>query len=122
MTVQEKNDLTIWCNSQRAWYGVSPQLTRDWRLDAMAQEQADRMAAANTLYHHEALNWLLTVGWIRVAENVAYAWDAWGVHVVMSNSPAHLNNMNGPYQCIGVGTARGPGGQLFVSEIYGAYM
>lgn len=113
-------EVTSWVASQRGWYGrrtidpTNPQLT------AMAQEQADRMARCGCVYHHPALGWLLSQGWGSVAENVARAPSRWQAHVALSYSPPHLANQLGPWDAMGVATASGPDGSVYVAEVFGA--
>jgi len=57
-------------NAERAKTGVAP-LTRNAKLDALASEWADRMAAKNSQFHRELTKSLLKEnGWKNLSENI----------------------------------------------------
>ena len=89
-------------NGLRARYGVQ-QLARSAELDARANEQAARMAAASALFH-SPLPAGITPGWKMLAENVAMGLSIESAQASLEASPSHLQNLVNPaFNQVGIG-------------------
>lgn len=87
-------------------------------LAAAARGQAERMAASGELYHNPNLGSEVG-GWSRIGENVAFAGDWRSAHQVLMNSSAHRAQiLDSGYTQMGVGTAVGKDGTLWVAEVF----
>ncbi len=76
------------------------------------------MAASGELYHNPNLGSEVG-GWSRIGENVAFAGDWRGAHQVLMNSPDHRAQiLDSGYTQMGVGTAVGKDGTLWVAEVF----
>lgn len=116
---EEEAQIVDWTNSERGWYGRSA-LIVDPYLTEMARAQARNMAACGCLYH-QSLQPMLNHGWSPVGENVGYAGDPWSVHVALSYSAPHLQNILGwGYKGFGVGVVVS-NGRVYVSEVFGGF-
>ena len=117
----DSNEASIidWLNSERGWYGRPP-LVVDPNLTTMARQQAWAMASCGCLYH-QSLQPALNQGWNPAGENVGYAGDLWSVHVALSYSPLHLQNILGwGYKGMGIGVAVS-NGRVYVSQVFGGF-
>jgi hypothetical protein len=106
-------------NAARIAAGVGA-LSDDPRLDAIAQAQAQRMAARNAIYHNPNLKSDATaagVNWQVIGENVGVGPDVGSIHQGFMASPPHHENIVYPdYDVIGVGVATGNDGSVFVAQ------
>ncbi|HUV47660.1 MAG TPA: CAP domain-containing protein [Actinomycetes bacterium] len=104
-------------NSARSSAGLRPYAYAG-DLAAAARRQAERMAASGELYHNPNLGSEVG-GWSRIGENVAFAGDWRGAHQVLMNSPDHRAQiLDSGYTQMGVGTAVGKDGTLWVAEVF----
>ena len=91
-------------------------------LEAIAQAQADRMAARDAIYHNPNLKAdadAAGVNWEWIGENVGVGPNVAAVHNGFMNSPGHRENVVYPtYNAIGVGLATGKDGSIFVAHAY----
>jgi len=91
-------------------------------LEAIAQQQADRMAARDAIYHNPNLKSDADangVKWTWIGENVGVGPDVNKVHQGFLASPGHRENIVYPdYNTIGVGTAIAKDGSIFVAHAY----
>ena len=105
-------------NGLRARYGVSP-LARSAELDARANEQAARMAAAGKL-SHSPLPAGITPGWKMLGENVAMASTVEQTQASLEASPPHLQNLVNPvFNQVGIGV-KTVNGYTWVVQIFAA--
>lgn len=108
-------------NSARAAVGV-PALASDSRLDAIAGAQAQRMADRDAIYHNPNLQSdadAAGVDWQWIGENVGVGPDVQSIHDGFMASPGHHENIvYGNYNVIGVGTATGKDGSMFVAQVF----
>lgn len=76
------------------------------------------MASSGELYHNPNLGGEVG-GWSRIGENVAFAGDWRSAHQVLMNSPDHRAQiLDSGYTQMGVGTAVGKDGTLWVAEVF----
>jgi hypothetical protein len=91
-------------------------------LEAIAQAQADRMAARDAIYHNPNLKSdadAAGVNWELIGENVGVGPSVADVHQAFMNSPGHRENIVYPdYNAIGVGIAAAKDGSVFVAHAY----
>ena len=86
---------------------------------AKAQQHSDEMAAAANLYHSSDLAAGIQPGWTMLGENVGLGGDAGQIQSMFEASGPHRDNMlNGAYDQVGVGTARGSDGRLYVTQFF----
>ena len=103
-------------NDERVAHGRAP-LTHVRDLQAVAQQQAQAMAARGGLFHDPALGDRVR-DWSRLTENVGQAADLESVHAALMASPGHRANVLDPGVAqIGVG-AVWAGGRLWVSQVF----
>lgn len=110
-------DLTAWIGQERAAAGLGRlQVAGD--LVDVATRHAQRMAAEGRLHHNPSLGQDVS-GWDRLTENVGHGPDAHAVHDAFMASSSHRGNIldRGVTQ-VGVGTARGSDGTLWVAQVF----
>jgi uncharacterized protein YkwD len=106
---------------------AAPALTRDRRLDTIAEAHARRMVAASTTAHD------LGEGDLRarfadaaldarvVGENVAHAANILAAHRALYASPSHrLELLRADYTHVGVGVVPAEDGSVYVCEVFAA--
>ena len=87
-------------------------------LVAVARRQAARMASARRIYHNPNLTSEVS-GWRAVGENVGSGSTVSRIHTAFMNSSAHRANiLSTSYTEVGIGTARGGDGLIYVSEVF----
>jgi hypothetical protein len=87
-------------------------------LAAAAERQAQRMAARGTIYHDPALGSSVCC-WHDLGDNVGVGPDATSVHnAFMASSEHRANILSTIYTQVGIGSARGADGRLYVDEIF----
>ena len=105
--------------ADRAWVHL-PGLYVSPALNQVAYQHAAQMAASNTLFDSPNLatdaGWAVP-GWTRLGENSGYGGDAGSVAWAFVHSPAHLANILGHYNEIGVAAIRS-GSTLWVTEVF----
>ncbi len=112
-----EGDLFSAVNAARASAGLSG-FAYAGDLAAAARGQAERMAASGELYHNPNLSTEVS-GWSRIGENVAFAGDWRAAHEVLMNSPDHRAQiLDSGYTQMGVGTAVGADGTIWVAEVF----
>jgi hypothetical protein len=95
-----------------AGYGVRGDLT------AVARRQAGRMASAGRIYHNPGLGSEVG-GWSSVGENVGVGTSVSAIHSAFMGSSGHRANiLSRSFTEVGIGTARGSDGRLYVSEVF----
>jgi uncharacterized protein YkwD len=104
-----------------------PRFTRDARLDALALAHARRMLAARTVGHDvgdgDPEERLTASGQSArlVGENVAHAASVRLAHRALYESPSHRENLlRGDFDRIGIAVVKGPGGSVWVAEVFTA--
>ncbi len=104
-------------NSERTSRGIRAYAERS-DLDAVAARQAVRMANSQSLYHNPNLGG--EVGnWRAIAENVGRGGTVSSIHQAFMSSADHRDHiLSTTYTEVGVGTARGGDGRLYVSEVF----
>ncbi|HWP07906.1 MAG TPA: CAP domain-containing protein [Polyangiaceae bacterium] len=100
-------------------------LTRDARLERVAQAHAEAMRAAERLAHDVgdgSPGDRVTAAGARaraVGENVAHAADVRHAHRTLWRSPSHRSNLLEPsYDAVGIGIAQDQDGTLWVCEVF----
>jgi hypothetical protein len=87
-------------------------------LVAVARRQASRMAAARQISHNPRLTSEVT-NWRNVGENVGSGGSASRIHTAFMNSSGHRANiLSTSFTEVGIGTARGSDGLIYVSEVF----
>lgn len=116
-TASTESDFVSRTNGARASRGL-PSYAVSYDLISVARRQAARMAAAHRLYHNPNLG--SEVGnWSALAENVGRGGDVASIQSAFMNSPEHRANiLSTRYTQVGIGTARGSDGQIYVSEVF----
>ncbi len=114
--------LTAMLNAARLSEGM-PRLTRDLRLDRLAQQHARAMQLAgrlahdlgdgNPLWRAQAAN----VASMATGENVARAPTLARAHRAIWESPSHRANLLGHFDAVGIGVRRDPLGEWWVCEL-----
>jgi len=105
-------------NSYRAANGL-PKLAQASDATAKAQQHSNEMAAAGSLYHSSSLSSGISAGWRAIGENVGVGGSVTQLESMFEASSVHRANMlNGAYNQIGVGAARGGDGRLYITEIF----
>jgi Cysteine-rich secretory protein family len=110
----------VMVNQDRVRRSVAP-VTRLRELDEIARCQAAVMAEENSLFHMSPTQ--LQESFPRVARrfgvNVAKGESIRHIHEAMMNSRSNRNNiLDRRYTNMGMGTARGPDGELFLCQIF----
>lgn len=104
-------------NSERTARGLGA-LARDPLAQSAAQAQADRMAAQGRMYHSTNLAGSFPRrSWVKLGENVGFGPEVGSIHVALTRSAAHMANMLGDYDKVGVGVAQADG-RTYVSEVF----
>lgn len=108
-------------NAARADAGAAT-LARDAGLDSVARTHAERMAAADAIFHNPNVKPeadAAGVAWQWIGENVGVGPTAQDVHTGFMNSDGHRANLlYAGYNVIGAGVAHGPDGSLFVVHVF----
>lgn len=108
-------------NSVRVSAGLAS-LVPDGGLDTVARAQAKRMADRDMIFHDPDLGAhadAAGVAWTLIGENVGVGSDVDAVHDAFMASPAHRANItHRAYTHIGVGTAVGRDGSVFVAHAF----
>ena len=104
-------------NGFRAANGL-PALAVAGDATAKAQEHSDEMAAAANLYHSADLAAGIQPGWTMLGENVGVGGDPAQIQSMFEASGPHRDNMLNTYDQVGVGTARGSDGRLYVTQFF----
>lgn len=87
-------------------------------LVSVARRQAARMAAARRIYHNPNLTSEVS-GWRNVGENVGSGGSVSRIHTAFMNSSGHRSNiLSSAFTEVGIGTARGGDGLIYVSEVF----
>jgi uncharacterized protein YkwD len=103
-------------NGYRAANGL-PGLSTEGDAMAKAQQHADEMAAQGHIFHSSSLSSGIADGWTALGENVGMGGSPLQLQGMFQGSGPHNANMlNGAYNFVGVGAARGSDGQLYVTE------
>jgi uncharacterized protein YkwD len=104
-------------NSSRAGYGL-PALSVASDLASIARQHAARMAASRAIFHNQSLTSQVCC-WTDLGENVGAGSTVDAIHQAFMASPEHRANiLSSRYTQIGVGTARGSDGRLYVDEVF----
>lgn len=104
-------------NSERTSRGRRAYAVRG-DLTSVARTHASRMAARRDIYHNPNLGSEVR-NWQALAENVGKGGDATSVHNAFMGSSGHRANiLSSTYTEVGVGTATGGDGLLYVVEIF----
>ena len=101
----------------------TPPLFRNLELDTIARNHAEAMATTRRVGHSDlsALRFKLSGPCRRIGENVAVGKSIKEIHKGMINSAnkADKNNiLDRRYTCMGVGTAKGEDGKLYICQIF----
>ncbi len=104
-------------NQERAAVGL-PALIADAGLVGLAEAQSSRIEAAGMLLHQD-LSVLLSQGWSKGGENVAYGPSLDWVHDRLVTSASHHANMVNPaFTHLGIAVVRAADGLLWVAEVF----
>lgn len=105
-------------NAFRSTQGL-PSLAPASDATAKAQQHANEMAAAGSIYHSSSLSSGISPGWTAIGENVGVGGSTNQLESMFEASSTHRANMvNQAYNQIGVGAARGADGRLYVTEVF----
>lgn len=110
----------IMVNEERSKRIIAP-LVRLRALDEIAREYAERMAAGNSLFHSapEELRSAFARRTRRFGENVARGENIRDMHKAMMKSKSDRNNiLDRRYTHMGMATARGSDGRLYLCQIF----
>ena len=116
----------VMINNERTKLAIAP-LKRILALDEIAREQAKEMANITTLFHSDPEELCRILGGDdlghRIGENVAKGTDLRSIHSrMMQDSLSDRNNfLDRRYTSMGVGTARGSDGTLYLCQIFRDY-
>lgn len=118
------DDILRYTNEYRQSKGKPP-LTLNSEASDQAEEHSRDMARGRTGFGHEGFNDRVgtvskQIGRVAAAaENVAYGdMDARQVVNGWIKSKGHRKNMLGNYNLIGIGVAKGKGGQLYFTQLF----
>ena len=104
-------------NQTRASVGL-PALQWDPAAGRIAREWAQHLAAVGVLSHNPDLanqiTTQVTASWSRIGENAGFGPSPAVLEPLFVNSPAHYANIVGPYNRVGVGSARDAHGAVWV--------
>jgi Cysteine-rich secretory protein family len=116
-SASDESDFVSRTNSARASADLRSYAVR-YDLTGVARRQAARMASARQIYHNPNLG--SEVGnWRALAENVGRGTSVSAIQNAFMNSSAHRDNiLSRTYTEVGIGTARGGDGQIYVSEVF----
>ena len=99
-----------------------PPLMRRTKLDDLARQHAEAMAANDALYHSDPIELVQSIGRPsrRLGENVSYGTSIRDMHEeMMETCGADKNNiLDRRYLTMGMGTAKGPDGGLYMCQIF----
>lgn len=111
----------VMINSERIKKRIAP-LSRMTAMDEAARRQAIIMAEQGALYHStpaDLREQLGEVAGLRIGENVAQGSDLRSIHESMMDCTADKNNMlDRRFLYMGVGTAKGSDGTLYLCQIF----
>jgi hypothetical protein len=111
-SVNNQNMLNF-MNAERAARGLNP-LSRDPRLDALAQSWANKMAAARSMYHPGTPQAMSGAGYRSGAQNLAWhdttLTGAWAHNFWMNSSPHRKNILDPAFTHTGIAMACNPDG------------
>jgi hypothetical protein len=97
-------------------------LPADERLQRIAQEQSERMAAQGSIFHNTHLGEAVTsagIDWRWVGENVGVGPDAKLIHDGFMHSPHHYEVlMHADANAFGIGAVVGKDGRLYITQVY----
>src|SRR3954470_7194378 len=111
------SDLVAKTNSSRASNGLSGYSAAS-DLTSIAQPHAANMASSRSIYHNGSLG-SEACCWRSIGENVGVGSSASAVHnAFMNSSPHRANILSSAFTEVGIGTARGSDGQLYVDEVF----
>lgn len=104
-------------NGARSSYGVRAYGVRS-DLASVARRQAARMAARHSIYHNPNLGSEVS-NWSSVGENVGMGPSVSSIHSAFMNSSSHRSNiLSTTFTEVGIGTATGSDGTIYVSEVF----
>lgn len=104
-------------NSARASHGLPPYSVAS-DLSAVARRWAAHMAAHRQLAHNPSYSSQVCC-WTSIGENVGEGRTVSSIqHAFMGSAPHRANILSSSFTQIGVGTARGSDGQLYVDEVF----
>lgn len=116
-TATDDSTLVSKTNSARTQRGLSPYSVAG-DLTAAARRHAAQMAAQRTIYHDPNLASSVCC-WSSLGDNVGVGPDASSVHDAFMASTEHRDNiLSATFTQVGIGTARGGDGRLYVDEIF----
>jgi len=108
-------------NADRANAGLGA-LSYDAAASGVARDWSRSMAASRTLAHNpnlaQQVDSRVTTQWTRLGENVAYGPSVAAIEQAFMNSSGHRANILGPYNRVGVGTARSSDGTLWATVVF----
>jgi uncharacterized protein YkwD len=105
-------------NGFRAANGL-PALAQAGDATAKAQQHSTEMAANRSLVHSSSLDSGIQPGWLALGENVGVGGSTSQLESMFEASGPHRQNLlNGAYNQIGIGAARGGDGQLYITEFF----
>ena len=106
-------------NSQRSGSGLAPMSSHSG-LAGVAARHAAEMATAGKLFHSSNLGAKVSavLAWQGVGENVGVGTSMSAVNAMFMQSAAHRANILGNYNLAGVGTATGPDGRIWVTQVF----
>jgi uncharacterized protein YkwD len=110
----------IMINTERTRRAV-PALKRSSELDAIARWHAENMASADTVHHSDAAELQSKLGkpCEFLGENVAKGENIRSIHKEMMKNVGDVYNMTDRnYSEMGMATARGPNGDLYLCQIF----
>lgn len=110
----------IMINNERTKNNVHPLIRRS-ELDAVARWHAENMANADRVHHSNPQELKIKIGKScrRLGENIARGENIRAIHNRMIETPCDLRNLiDSRYLQFGMGTARGPSGDLFLCQIF----
>jgi uncharacterized protein YkwD len=116
-SASDESEFVSRTNSARSSHGLAGYAVR-YDLTSVARRQAARMASSRSIYHNPNLG--SEVGnWRALAENVGKGGDVASIHNAFMGSSSHRANiLSTTYTEVGIGTARGNDGQIYVSEVF----
>jgi hypothetical protein len=87
-------------------------------LASVARRQAGRMAARHSIYHNPNLGSEVS-NWEAVGENVGTGSTVAAIHNAFMGSSSHRENiLSTSFTEVGIGTATGSDGKIYVSEVF----
>ncbi|MEY2420569.1 MAG: hypothetical protein QOI95_636 [Acidimicrobiaceae bacterium] len=117
-TGSESAQLISLVNAYRAANGLAG-LSEAADATAKAQQHSIEMAANTQLYHSGSLTYGIQDGWTALGENVGVGGSVSQLEsMFQASGPHNANLLNGAYNQIGVGVARGADGQLYVTQFF----